>query len=403
MIIRTFLLPQNTKFDRPIFQLCLLCQSVSHRSNFSSSSFSPYRESGIPNLANYRDWLSPNEVVKIFESLKDPNFALPVFDQISQRKDYNPNEAVYTIVIKKLALAKNFDAIEALMERIKLERKCRLSEEFFLTVMKVYGNVGGRIDSAIKTLFDMPDFKCWPSVKSFNFVLNLLVNTKQFEVVHEVYMGASKLGVEADACSLNIIIKGLCQCGKLDAAFSVLDEFSKQNLRPGVRTYSTLMHGLCEHARVDDALALLDRMERGGVDPDAVTFNILISGLRKKRRVDEGIKLFDSMMLKGCDPNPGTYQEVLYCFLDDKKFAEAKEFMHRMMSKNIPPSFESYKLLIQGFCRENLVGEVDWALKQMVRHGFVPKMGMWKSILRCLFSGKDNCHPFSYEEIMRSC
>ncbi|KAL3503038.1 hypothetical protein ACH5RR_037487 [Cinchona calisaya] len=403
-MISLWLLIKIPKFHQPKIQSSLLYKSLLQRSNFSTLSHpsSSSQESRIPNLANHKDWLSPNEAIKIFQSLKNPDFTLPLFNQISQRKDYNPNEALYTTVINKLALAKNFDAIETLLEKIKIERKCRLSEDFFVNVIRIYGNLGGRINSAIRTLFDMPSYKCWPSVKSFNFVLNLLVSSKQFEVVHEVYMSASRLGVEIDACSLNILIKGLCQCGKFDAAFSVFDEFPKQNFRPNVRTFSTIMHSLCHHGRIDEALLLLDRMERDGIEPDAIMFNTLISGLRKNGRVVEGIKVFDRMMVQGCDPNPGTYQEILYSLLDDNRFVEAKEFMCRMIQKGMNPSFESYKLVIQGFCSGNLVGDMDWALKQMIRQGFVPKMGMWKRIVQCLVSGRIKSTTLPYEEIVGS-
>ncbi|XP_009783790.1 pentatricopeptide repeat-containing protein At3g14580, mitochondrial-like [Nicotiana sylvestris] len=194
---------------------------------FSSSQI---QKSDDINLVNYKDWLSPNEVIKIFRNLNDPNSALNLLNQISKRKDYKPNEAIYSVVVKNLAMAKNFDAIETLMEKIKFERKCRLSDEFFHNVIKIFGRLAGRINKAIETLFDMPNYKCWPSVRTFNFVLNLLVNTKQFDVVHKVYIRASDLGVEIDACCLNIIIKGLCRCGELDA--KVFDEFPKQNCHP---------------------------------------------------------------------------------------------------------------------------------------------------------------------------
>lgn len=401
MISRSQLI-KSPQIYRYIFQFSLLYPLQCQTSEFSSSSdaFSSFQDTEIPNLDKHKDWLSPNEVIKIFERLKDPNHTLSVFEKICLRKDYKPNEALYTAVVNKLAQAKNFDAIETLMERIKLERKCRLSEDFFYNVMKIYGTLGGKINSAIKTLFEMHNYKCWPTVKSFNFVLNLLVSSKQFEVVHEVYRGASELGVEVDACSLNIIIKGLCQCGEMDAAFLVLDEFPNQKCRPNVRSFSTIIHGLCEHGRLDEAFALLDRMEREGVEPDAVTFNILISGLRKQRRTDEGIELLDRMMRKGCDPNSGTYQEILYSLLDAKKYAEAKGFMQRMINKGVYPSFESYKSIIQGFCNQALVSDLDWVLKQMVRQGFVPKMGMWKRILDCIFSGSSTYNCCSYNEII---
>ncbi|KAK2992122.1 hypothetical protein RJ640_006424 [Escallonia rubra] len=376
-----------TKFLKPTFQSSLL------------SSLSPsnplLQEPTNFNILEHKDWLSPSELVKIFQALRDPDSVLPVLAQASVRKDYKPTEALYAAVINKLALARNFDGIDNVMQMIKTEKSCRLSDGFFHGVIKIYGNEAGRINRAIETLFDMPSYKCWPSVKTFNYVLNLLVKTKQFDVVHEVYMGGLRLGVEIDACCLNIMIKGLCGCGDLDSALQVLDEFPKQGCRPNVRTFSTLMHGLCERGKVEEAFRLFERMEREYVEPDAVTFNILILGLRKQGRIEESIEVFDRMMLKGCVPNPGTYQEVLYGLLDAKKFVDAKDFMRKMLFKGVNPSFESYKLITHGLCSENLLGDVDWVLKQMVQNDFVPRMGMWKRILECVLgSSSFDCSSF---------
>ncbi|CAN4117645.1 unnamed protein product [Withania somnifera] len=351
-------------------------------------------------LVNSKDWLSPNEVIKIFQNLENPSSALIVLNQISKRKDYKPNEAIYSIVIKNLAIGKNFDAIDTLMEKIKIGRQCRLSDEFFYNVIKIYGHLSGRINKAMNTLFDMPSYKCWPSVKTFNFVLNLLVNNKQFDVVDKVYMRGYELGLEIDVCSLNIMVKGLCRCGEIDVAYKLFDEFPKQNCRPNVRTFSTIMHGLCGRGRVDEALELLQRMEEEDVEPDAIVFNTLISGLRKQGRVDEGIDMFKKVMSKGCDPNPGTYQEVLYALLDAKRFLEAKDFMAMMIDKRVNPSFESYKVIIHGLCDGKLLGDLDWVLRQMVRHGFVPRMGMWRKILGCLFPDGGCCTAYTYNEIL---
>ncbi|XP_075488399.1 pentatricopeptide repeat-containing protein At2g18520, mitochondrial-like [Primulina tabacum] len=359
-----------------------------------------------PDLLNHKDWLSQPQVIRIFHNIKDPRLIFPLFIQLSNRKDYNPTESLYSTVIHKLADAGDFDGVEALMQRIKLERRCRLSDVLFRDVIKIYGHSAGRINKAIDTLFDMPNYKCWPSVVTFNCVLNMLVSSKQFEFVHEVYARAPTLGVEVDACCLNIIIKGLCECGKIEAALNVLDEFPKQKCMPNVRTFSTIMHGLCELGRVDEAFSLLDRMESEGVEVDAIVFNILILGLRKRKRFQEGMKLFDRVTVKGCEPNSGTYQEVLYCFLDAKCFVEAKNFMQKMIKKGINPSFESYKLVIKGFCRQNMAEDVEWSLKQMVGHGFVPKMGMWKQIVWCVISngvGIDTeCECVSFDEIIGS-
>ncbi|KAL7582116.1 hypothetical protein Lser_V15G45488 [Lactuca serriola] len=335
-------------------------------------------------LHNHKDWLSPTEVIKIFETLKDPNSTLTVLNQLSKRKDYNPNEALYTSVVNNLSEAKNFDGIEEVMKRIKVDKRCRLSDGFFYNVIRIYGLRAGRINRAIETLFDMPNYSSWPTPKTFNFVLNLLVNTKQFDVIHEVYMGAGKLGVEIDACCLNIMMKGLCKNGDINAALQVFDEFPKQNCKPNVRTFSTLMHGLCKLGRVEEAFSLLHKMETEGVEPDTISINILISGLRKNNRIKESIEVFEKMLLKGCEPIPSTYQEVLYALIDSKEYIKAMNLAKKMSSMKMVPSFDSYKLIIHGLCEKKIVEDIDLVLKHMIENGYLPKLSMWKQILQCI-------------------
>ncbi|KAF9595023.1 hypothetical protein IFM89_036041 [Coptis chinensis] len=334
---------------------------------------------------NHKDWLSPNEVLEIFKRLSDSESVINVLEKYSQRKDYNPSEALYTVVVQKLSRGKKYNAIDDVLKRIKNEKTCMLSDDFFYGVIRIYGNAG-YINRATEMLFSMREYNCWPTIRTFNCVLNILVSAKQFDIIHQVYLGAPRLGLEIDTCCLNILIKGLCESDRLDAAFALLDEFPKLHCEPNVRTYSTLMNFLCKHSRVDEAFELCERMEQAGVDPDTITFNTLISGLCKQGRVAEGVELLDKMRLKGCEPNPGSYQAVLYGLLDSKKFLEAKCLMDKMISMGVLPSFSSYKLVIHGLCNENLLGDVDLVLEKMLRQGFVPRMGMWKKILESMFS-----------------
>ncbi|KAF8110486.1 hypothetical protein N665_0083s0048 [Sinapis alba] len=349
---------------------------------------------------SHKDWLAPNEVLKIFENVKDPTFLIPAYKHYSKRKDYQPTESLYALLINKLGQAKMFDEIEEVMKTINLEKRCRFSEEFFYNLMKVYGNLAGRINRAIEILFAMPSFGCWPSSKSFNFVLNLLVSAKLFDEIHEIFVSAPNLGVEIDACCLNILIKGLCESGNLEAALQLLDEFPQQKTRPNVMTFSPLIRGFCNKGEFEGAFRLLERMEKEeGIEPDAITFNILISGLRRKGRVEEGIDLLERMKLKGCQPNPGTYQEVLYGLLDKKRNLEAKEMMSQMISWGMRPSFLSYKKMVLGLCETKSVVEMDWVLRQMVYHGFVPKPGMWWKVVGCVV-GKNSDSQVDLDRII---
>ena len=78
----------------------------------------------------HKDWLAPNEVLKIFANLRDPELIVGAFGKVSSRIDYRPNETLYSLLVDKLAYARKFSTIEGLLEKAKQE-KCRLSEEFF--------------------------------------------------------------------------------------------------------------------------------------------------------------------------------------------------------------------------------------------------------------------------------
>ncbi|PNX87795.1 pentatricopeptide repeat-containing protein mitochondrial-like, partial [Trifolium pratense] len=260
----------------------------------------------------------------------------------------------------------------------------------------MYAHKANRIDKAIETLFDMPNYGTWPSSKTFNFVLNLLVNNKLYDTVLDVYLSATKLGFEIDACCLNIMIKGLCKRGELEGAFKVFDEFPKLGIQRNERTFCTLMHGLCEKGMVDEAFELLERMQKEKICVDVMVFNVLINGLRKKGKIDEAIEVLEVVMMRnGCYPNESSYQHVLYGLIDFKRFEEGKRVVEKMILKGFVPSYDSFKGLVLGFCREGLVEEVDWGVKGMVRMGFVPRMGMWRQIVKCVVVSKDHvltCH-----------
>lgn len=329
---------------------------------------------------DHKDWLSPNELLKIFANIRDPSLITSSFKRACDRRDYKPNEALYSMMIDRLASCRRFSDVEELLARARAER-FRFSDEFFYRLIKMYGNVANHPEKAIETLFAMPGYNCWPSTKTFNYVLHMLVCKRQYEVVHEVYLSASRLGVTLDTCCFNILVKGLCQFGKFGDAISLLYEMPKQGCVPNVTTYSTLMNFLCQHGQVDKAFELCERMQKEDIVADAVVYNILIAGLCREQRVTEAFNLFKSMVPKGCYPNSGTYQVLLDGLLSSGKFVEAKGLASMMRAERMRPGFSSFKLLIDGLCSVNCLDDAHLVLKQMVEQGFVPRVGTWTKLV----------------------
>lgn len=336
---------------------------------------------------NHRDWLSPNEILKIFSHVSNPDSLIPAFQKATTRIDYKPNEALYALLIEKLAFARKFDEVETLLGRVKLER-IKLSEVLFHKLVKMYGNVANDPEKAIETLRKMPEVCSCPSVKTFNYVLNLLVNNRQFQVIQELYLSAPRLGVTVDTCSFNILIKGLCKIGQFEAAVDLFDEMPKQGCAPNTNTYSTLIHYLCRNNRVQEAFETYERMCNDESAPrDTILFNILISGLCINKRVDEAMGLLKRMPSNNCYPNSGTYQALLDGLINSKRYLEAKDFIQVMVSNGVRPSLSSYKVAIHGLCNKKCLDGAHFVLKYMVQQGFAPRIGIWRKLIKSVLLG----------------
>lgn len=348
----------------------------------------------------HRDWLTSTEIVKLLQPIKDPLLALRIFNRAAQRSDYVPSEAVYSAVINKLAYVGQFDSIELLLERMKREH-CECTDDFFFNLIKIFAHKAGNHNKGLRILFGMRDFDCWPTVRTFNFVLNILVCAKQFEMVHKLYLRAPEMAVSPDACSFNILIKALCRLGKVDAAYSLLSEMNKQGCPANEITYGTLMDHLCKEGKAQEALDLFENMTKDGCHPDTVTFNIVISCLSKQGKIKEAVEFLDSMESKGHNPTSGSYHAVLYGILHNQMFTEAKAIIHRMLLNRCFPSFSSYKTLIAGLCNEGLVDDAVQILEQMLKQGFVPRMGTWNSLLGRIIM--KNCLDDSFRLVKDIC
>ncbi|XP_058738109.1 pentatricopeptide repeat-containing protein At3g14580, mitochondrial-like [Vicia villosa] len=380
------LLPSLTSNKTPNSSSSLFSSSSSQPPNTNTSN----KDNIIVSRFHHKDWLTSKQATTLINSLTNPSTSLTLFNLYSSRKDYNPTQPFCISLITKLAQSHQFSIIDSLLKSLQPHQKHRFTQDFFFHLIKLYAHKANRIDKVLETLFMMPSFSSYPTSKTFNFVLNLLVNNKLHDVVFNLYSSASKLGFEIDACCLNIIIKGLCKQGEMKAAFKVFDEFPKLGIQRNERTFCTLIHGLCEKGDVDEAFELLEVMKREKVCVDVMVYNVLICGLRRKGRVDEAKEVLeDGMMRNGCYPNESSYQHVLYGLIDMKRFGEAKEVVKKMVLKGFVPSFDSFKGLVFEFCKEGLVGEVEWGVRGMVRMGFIPRMGMWRQIVKCVVVCRD--------------
>ncbi|KAF3787048.1 Pentatricopeptide repeat-containing protein [Nymphaea thermarum] len=213
------------------------------------------------NRVDHEDWLSPNEVLKVFDGIRDPQLLISTFHKASLRKDYKPNEALYSIIFERLAHAQMFDAIEDLLIRIKMER-CMLSDEFFHEAFQLYE----RTDRA---------------------------------------------GCHHDTITFNILISGLCKQKRVAEAMDLLDKMKGKGCLPNSGSYLAVIYGLLDIKKSLDAKEYLYRMISEGSAPSFRSFKLLIQGLCTERLLDDAELVLREMIRHGFVPRMGTWRRLL--------------------------------------------------------------------------------------------
>ena len=98
-----------------------------------------------------------------------------------------------------------------------------------------------KLDSAVKVFREMSSKGCWPTVVSYN-----------------------------------ILINGLLRAGRFREAYDCVNEMLEKGWKPDIITYSTLIDGFCESKMIDTAFRLWHEFLDTGHKPDITMYNIAI-------------------------------------------------------------------------------------------------------------------------------
>ncbi|GMP71303.1 hypothetical protein CsSME_00029771 [Camellia sinensis var. sinensis] len=224
-----------------------------------------------------------NTVSSTHTSPIEPPISDEIFKSGPKLGSYKVGDSTFYSLIENYANSGEFASLEMVFDRMKRERRVFIEKSFIL-VFKSYGKLHLR-EKAVDLFYRMVgEFQCRPTVRSFNSVLNVIIQvglySRALEFHWDVVVGTKK--ILPNVLTFNLVIKAMCRLGLIDRAIEVFREMPVWNCAPDVFTYCTLMDGLCKENRIDEAVLLLDEMQTEGCFPSSVTFNVLINGLCKK-------------------------------------------------------------------------------------------------------------------------
>ncbi|KAJ4702714.1 Pentatricopeptide repeat-containing protein [Melia azedarach] len=310
-----------------------------------------------------------------------------IFNSAPKLGSYKLGDSTFYSLIENYANSGDFRSLEKILYRMRCEKRVVL-EKSFISIFKAYGKA--HLVKEVMSLFDkmVEDFHCKRTVKSFNSVLNVIVQEGLYHQALEFYnrvVNAKHMNILPNTLSFNLIIKTMCRLGLVDNAMEVFREMPMMKCTPDIYTYCTLMDGLCKENRIDEAVLLLDEMQTEGCFPTPVTFNVLINGLCKKGDLVRAAKLVDNMFLKGCVPNEVTYNTLIHGLCLKGELDKAVGLLDRMVANKCVPNEVTYGTIINGLVKQGRAVDGVRVLISMEERRFHVNEYIYSSLISGLF------------------
>ncbi|KAK9165434.1 hypothetical protein Scep_000625 [Stephania cephalantha] len=316
--------------------------------------------------------LHPKRLVSMIKLQQNLDLALQIFHHAGNfHPGFSHNYDTYHAMIEKLARARAFDPMETLMSDLR-RSKIKCGENLFVTVIRNYG-IASRPKSAIRTFVRVRDFGVDRSVRSFNTLLNALIQNKKFDLVHLLFKNCrDKFGIIPNVFTCNILIKALCKKNDLERAIRVLDEMPAMGMVANAVTYTTVLGGYCWRGDMEGAKKVFDEILDRGWVPDATTYTVLMDGYCKQGRLMDAVKVMDDMEENGVDANDVTYGVMIEAFCKEKKCGEAMNLLNDMLEKKYVPSSSLCCKVIDVLCEGGKVEEACDLWKKLLRKNCTP-------------------------------
>ncbi|XP_044461841.1 pentatricopeptide repeat-containing protein At3g02650, mitochondrial [Mangifera indica] len=226
-----------------------------------------------------------------------------------------------------------------------------------------------------------------PDTEKVGKIISWLCKGSKAKEAHLVYM----LAKEKNKCppqsssSVYSLISSLCKKDEtVNLALRILDDFSGEARKYGIKPFSSVIRSLCRMKDVDGAKILLSKMISDGPPPGNVVFNSIINGYSKAGDMKQAMEMMKMMESRGLKPDVFTYTVIMSGYANGGQMKEACEILSEAKMKHSRLSPVTYHTLIRGYCK---LEEFDNALKllnEMKDAGVQPNVDEYNKLIQSL-------------------
>lgn len=374
-------------------------------------------------LVRWPRLLNPTQLGQIIRQQKNPFTALKIFNEAkSKYPNYRHNGVVYATMINILGSASRFDEMKQVIEQMK-DDSCECKDGVFAGIFKTYAKAG-LLDDAVSLFRALPEFNCVSRTASFNTILQVMVRESRLEDFYRLFKENScGWAVKSKIGSLNLLMDALCQIKRSDLALQVFQEMNYHCCYPNRESYRILMKGLCQDGRLNEATHLLYsmlwRISQKGCGEDIVIYRILLDSLCDNKQINEALEilrkvlrkglkapksrskltdlsqvrdtedvelaklLINEALIKGAVPSSATYTAMLTDLFSEGKICEANKVLEKMREKGFQPSLKIYVSKVSALCTAGKVDEAGKVIEEeMLKKDCVPNSQVYKIVIK---------------------
>lgn len=240
-----------------------------------------------------------------------------------------------------------------------------------------------RVDEAVSFFSEQMISKSCLDACSFNILIRGLCKTEQVDKAYKIFKEMVNFGLSPDVITYNTMIDGLCRVNKVDKARElILEVRSRGDISPDVVTYTSIISGYCKLNMMEEASILFQEMTSMGIRPTLVTFNILIDGFGKVGNMASVSAMYEKMLFLGFLPDVVTFTSRIDGYCRIGQVDEASKLWQEMVDRKLFPNKYTFSILIIALCKENRLNEACDLLRQLkLRNDIIPQPFMYNPVI----------------------
>ncbi|KAK4283372.1 hypothetical protein QN277_000327 [Acacia crassicarpa] len=333
--------------------------------------------------------LTPTYLSQILQLEKNPLKALQIFREAQSRyPKYQHNGPVYATMISILGKSRRITEMKDMIEQMRKD-SCECKDSVFVSAIKTYADAR-MIDEAISLYRSIPQFNCINWTESFNTVLKILVKENRLEAAYHLFRESSYgWQVKSRIQSLNLLVEVLCDKNRSDLALHIFQEMDYQGCYPDRDSYTILMKGLCQDGRLHEAKHLLYsmfwRISQKGSSEDIVVYRTLLDALCDNGQIEEATEILGKILRKGLKaPKRCSHRLDLTRCNNGEDIEGMKCMIHEALFKGTIPSLASYSAMSIDLYKDGKIVEADKVITEMQDRGYRPTPAIFEAKVEAL-------------------